>query len=146
MSYATASSIRLYIETQNFTVFCSGEERALKPLSMKKIRGNREVLSIFNTIMVLWILWFKSINITLLGSTTSQERNNETKQTKIKAGGKLAEITAVFVPCFTVPSQETTEFLQLWSAFSKSWRMAICCALNLFKRFKYLNSYCHTHQ
>ena len=36
-----------------------------------------------------------------------------TKQTKIKAGGKLVEITAALVPCFTVPSQKTVEFLQL---------------------------------
>lgn len=55
----------------------------------------------------------KSINITLLGSMTSQERNNETKQTKIKAGGKLAEISAVLVPYFTDPSHKTTEVLKL---------------------------------
>lgn len=104
-------------------------EKGIKTLSMKT-RGNREIFSIWNTIMVLWILWLKIINITLLGSMTSQETNNETKQTKIKAGGKLAETAAVLILCFTVPSEKTTEILKLWSDFSKSWRMAICCALN----------------
>lgn len=59
--------------------------------------------------MVLWILQLKSINITLLGSMTSHERNNETKQTKIKAGGKLAEIIAVLLPSFTISSLKTTD-------------------------------------
>lgn len=123
-----------------FYCFLFWWEKGIKTLSMKTISGNREILSVLNTIMVLWILWLKSINITLLGSMTSQERNNKTKQTKINAGGKLAEITAVLVPCFTDPSQKTTEVLKLWSDF-----MAICSALNLFKRFKYPTHYCHTH-
>lgn len=46
----------------------------------------------------------KNINITFFRSVISKERIMRTKQRKIKAGRKLAEITAALVPCFTVPS------------------------------------------
>lgn len=132
-----APSKHTQFETQNFAVFYSGEERALKPLSVKIIKGNREFLSIFNRTTVLWIWWLKILTSHFSEVWLARREITRTKQTKIKARGKLAEITAALVPCFTVPSQKTAKFLQLWSGFSKSWRMAIYFALNLFKTSKY---------